>query len=106
VTIGIVLQDSVFNLLPEKDLAAAILYRHSSYDIVNIALDQIALRVANTLQRAGFDAFPVPVSKRTDDNHISGIFSQKLAAHLAGAWGGSGRAACWALLNMAHGSGG
>jgi epoxyqueuosine reductase QueG len=84
VTIGIVLQDSVVNFLPEKDLAAAILYRHSSYDIVNIALDQIALRVANTLQRAGFDAFPVPASKRTDDDHISGIFSQKLAAHLAG----------------------
>jgi epoxyqueuosine reductase QueG len=84
VTIGMVLQDTIVNLLPEKDLAAAILYRHSSYDVVNIALDQIALRVANTLQRAGFDAFPVPASKRTDDDHISGIFSQKLAAHLAG----------------------
>jgi epoxyqueuosine reductase len=84
VTIGMVLQDSVVNLLPEKDLAAAILYRHSSYDVVNIALDQMALRVANTLQRAGFDAFPVPASKRTDDDHISGIFSHKLAAHLAG----------------------
>jgi epoxyqueuosine reductase len=84
VTIGMVLQDSVVNLLPEKDLAAAILYRHSSYDVVNIALDQMALRVANTLQRAGFDAFPVPASKRTNDDHISGIFSQKLAAHLAG----------------------
>ncbi|MFA4825205.1 MAG: 4Fe-4S double cluster binding domain-containing protein [Methanoregula sp.] len=84
VTIGMVLQDSLVNLLPEEDLAAAILYRHSSYDVVNLALDQIALRVANTLQRAGFDAFPVPASKRTDDEHISGIFSQKLAAHLAG----------------------
>jgi epoxyqueuosine reductase len=84
VTIGMVLQDSVVNLLPEKDLAAAILYRHSSLDVVNIALDQMALRVANTIQQAGFDAFPVPASKRTDDDHISGIFSQKLAAHLAG----------------------
>jgi epoxyqueuosine reductase len=43
VTIGMVLQDSVVNLLPEKDLAAAILYRHSSYDVVNIALDQTAM---------------------------------------------------------------
>ncbi|MFA6224759.1 MAG: epoxyqueuosine reductase [Methanoregula sp.] len=84
VTIGMVLQDSLVNLLPEEDLAAAILYRHSSYDVVNLALDQIALRVANALQRARFDAFPVPASKRTDDEHISGIFSQKLAAHLAG----------------------
>jgi epoxyqueuosine reductase QueG len=84
ITIGMVLQDNLVNLLPEKESAAAILYRHSSYDVVNIALDQMALRVANTLRRAGFDAFPIPASKRTDDDHISGIFSHKLAAHLAG----------------------
>ena len=84
VTIGMRLQDSLVDLLPDDDKAAAILYKHSSYDVVNLALDQISLRVANTLQRAGFDAFPVPASKRTDDEHISGIFSQKLAAHLAG----------------------
>ncbi len=84
ITLGMVLQDSMVNLLPEEDPAAAILYHHNSYDVVNIALDQMALRVANTLQRAGFDAFPVPASKRTDDDQISGIFSQKLAAHLAG----------------------
>jgi epoxyqueuosine reductase QueG len=84
VVIGMVLQDSLVNLLPEDDPAAAILYRHSSYDVVNLALDQMALRMANTLQRAGFDTLPVPASKRTDDDHICGIFSQKLAAHLAG----------------------
>ena len=84
VTIGMVLQDSLVNLLPEEDPAAAILYRHSSYDVVNLALDQIALRVANELQRAGYSAFPVPASKRTSDENICGIFSQKLAAHLAG----------------------
>ena len=84
VTIGMVLQDSLVDLLPEEDSAAAILYRHNSYDVVNLVLDQIALRVANVLRRAGFDAFPIPASKRTDDDHICGIFSQKLAAHLAG----------------------
>jgi epoxyqueuosine reductase len=84
IAVGMVLQDSLVDLLPEHDLAAAILYRHNSYDVVNLALDQIALRIANTLQRAGFDTFPIPASKRTDDNRICGIFSQKLAAHLAG----------------------
>jgi epoxyqueuosine reductase len=84
IAIGMVLQDSLVELLPDDDLAAAILYRHNSYDVVNLALDQIALRIANTLQRAGFDTFPIPASKRTDDDHISGIFSQKLAAYLAG----------------------
>jgi ferredoxin len=29
-------------------------------------------------------AFPVPASRRTDDEHICGVFSQKLATHLAG----------------------
>ena len=81
---GMVLQDSLVNLLPDKDPEGAILYRHNSYDIVNPMLDQIGVRVANELQRTGHRAFPVPASKRTDDMNICGIFSQKLAAHLAG----------------------
>lgn len=84
VVAGIRLQDSVVDLLPEKDKEGAILYRHTAYDVVNTALDQVALRIANTLQREGYEAFPVPASKRTDDENICGIFSQKLAAHIAG----------------------
>lgn len=84
VVMGMVLPDSMVDLLPARDKAGAILYRHSAYDVVNLALDQIALRVANFLRREGFDAFPVPASKRTSDEKISGIFSQKLAANLAG----------------------
>ncbi len=85
VTIGIALQDSLVNLLPEReDYAAAMLYRHNSYDVVNLALDQIALAVANIIQRAGYGALPVPASKRASDEKIAGVFSQKLAAHLAG----------------------
>lgn len=84
VVMGIRLQDSIVNLLPEKDKAGAILYRHTTYDVVNTALDQAALHVANLLQREGYDAFPVPASKRTSDEKIAGPFSQKLGAHLAG----------------------
>ena len=84
VVAGIRLQDSVVDLLPERDRAGAILYRHATYDVVNCALDQIALRVANTLQKEGYAAFPVPASKRTSDEKIAGPFSQKLGAHLAG----------------------
>jgi len=84
IAIGMVLHDDIVNLLPTGDKAGAILYRHSSYDVVNQALDQIALRVANTLQKEGYSAFPVPASKRTDDKNICGVFSQKLAAHCAG----------------------
>jgi len=78
------LQDSLVDLLPDKTPEGAILYRHNSYDVVNQMLDQIAVRIANELQRAGSDAFPIHASKRTSDKNICGMFSQKLAAHLAG----------------------
>ena len=84
VVIGIGLQDSLVDMLPSRDREGAILYRHNSYDVVNTNLDQIALRVANLLQHEEYGALPVPASKRTSDEHIAGIFSQKLAAHLAG----------------------
>jgi len=84
VVMGIRLQDSLVDLLPGRDREGAILYRHNSYDVVNANLDLIALRVANLLQKEGSGAFPVPASKRTSDEGICGIFSQKLAAHLAG----------------------
>ena len=79
-----VLQNNLVDLLLDKDPEGAILYRHNSYDVVNQMLDQISVRVANELQRAGHSAFPVPASRRTDDKNICGIFTQKLAAHLAG----------------------
>jgi epoxyqueuosine reductase QueG len=84
VVMGIRLQDSLVDMLPGRDTEGAILYRHNSYDVVNANLDQIALRVANLLQKEGYGAFPVPASKRTSDEKIAGIFSQKLGAHLAG----------------------
>lgn len=84
VVMGIRLQDSIVDLLPENNRAGAILYRHATYDVVNIALDQIALRIAGVLQNGGYAAFPVPASKRTSDEKIAGPFSQKLGAHLAG----------------------
>jgi len=85
VVMGIVLQDSLVDLLPEReDRAAAMLYRHNGYDVVNQTLDQIALAAANIIQRAGYAALPVPASKRANDEKIAGVFSHKIAAHLAG----------------------
>jgi epoxyqueuosine reductase QueG len=85
VSIGIILLDSLVDLLPEReDFSAAMLYRHNSYDVVNQALDQIALAMANTLQRSGYRALPVPASKRANDEKIAGAISHKLAAHMAG----------------------
>ena len=85
VVMGIRLLDTLVDLLPEReDPAVGILYRHHTYDVVNQLLDQIGLRIANTIQQRGFRSFPVPASKRSSDELIAGVFSQKLAAHLAG----------------------
>jgi epoxyqueuosine reductase QueG len=81
---GIRLSDDLVDLLSERDVEGAIVYRHNSYEVVNQMLDQVAVRVANELQKAGYHAFAVPASKRTDEGEIRGILSQKLAAHLAG----------------------
>jgi epoxyqueuosine reductase len=85
VTIGIRLPDPLVDALADcTDRVGAQLYRHSAYDTVNLELDRIALRVANAIQRDGYRVFPVPASKRASDEKIAGVFSQKLAAHLAG----------------------
>jgi epoxyqueuosine reductase len=85
VTIGIALLDPLVELLPTREKnGGGVLYHHHAYDVVNTALDQIALQVANALQRRGYRALPIGASKRTDDARICGPFSHKLAAHLAG----------------------
>jgi len=85
VVMGIGLLDELVDMLADRqDAVGARLYRHHSYDVVNQALDQIALQVANTIQREGYRALPIPASKRASDELIAGVFSQKLAAHLAG----------------------
>ncbi len=85
IVIGIALPDTLVDLLAERELpASAILYRHHAYEVANAVLDQAALRLASTVQQAGFSAFPVPASKRTDNERICGFFSHKCAVNLAG----------------------
>jgi epoxyqueuosine reductase QueG len=85
VVMGIRLLDTLVDMVEDRsDRTGAALYRQNSYDTVNAALDRMALRVANTIQNAGYRALPVPASKRASDELIAGIISHKLAAHLAG----------------------
>ncbi len=85
ISIGIALLDSIVDQLPKRaEKAIAIEYRHYAYDVVNNKLDFIALHLSNILQRQGYKAFPIPASKRVDDERICAAFSHKLAAHLAG----------------------
>jgi epoxyqueuosine reductase len=85
ISIGIALMDAVVDQLPRRtEPTVAMTYRHHCYDIVNQRLDHVASRLGSTLQAAGHRAFPVPASQTVDVERLEGIFSNKMAAHLAG----------------------
>jgi len=85
ISIGVAMPFAIVDQLPRhEEKAVALAYRSHSYDIINFRLDQIASRLASTLQRAGYRAFPVRASQVVDEERLYGLFSHKLAAHLAG----------------------
>jgi epoxyqueuosine reductase QueG len=82
---GFVLADGVVNtLVHHKNVAALSNYWYYVYQIVNPRIDSISLTLAQCLDRAGFQAFVVPSSQTVDRTRLTGVFSHKLAAHLAG----------------------
>jgi epoxyqueuosine reductase len=85
VSVGIALFHPIVDQLPRRqERAVAVNYRSHCYDVINARLDEIVSRMASVLQREGYRAFPIPATKRVDDDRICGIFSHKLSAHLAG----------------------
>ncbi|PWB56057.1 MAG: epoxyqueuosine reductase [Candidatus Methanoperedenaceae archaeon] len=85
ISIGISILDSIVDLLPQRnEKAVKVSYRHHVYDIVNLRLDLAASIISSHLQQSGARAFPIPASKRVDDERICASFSHKLSAHLAG----------------------
>jgi epoxyqueuosine reductase len=85
VSVGVRLPEGIVDELPRHgDPAVALTYNFLVYSTVNSALDRIALAVSRQLQEAGFDALPVPTTQTVNAGRHAGLFSQKLAAHLAG----------------------
>jgi len=85
VSVGIELLHDIVDQLPQRDqCAVAVEYRSHAYVVINHRLDLIISRLGSFLQRLGYSAYPVPPSQRVDDERICGVFSNKLAAHLAG----------------------
>ena len=82
---GFVLADGIVNtLVHHKNITALNNYWYYVYQIVNPRLDSISLMLAQSLDKAGFQAFVVPSSQTIDRTKLTGVFSHKLAAHLAG----------------------
>ena len=85
ISVGIALPHSIVNQLPSRaERAVAVIYRHHAYDVINERLDLLTSRLTSVLQQAGHRVFPVPATKTTDPDRLCGVFSHKLAAHLAG----------------------
>jgi epoxyqueuosine reductase len=85
ISIGIVLPGAIVDLLPKREepgIRQA--YRHHAYDVVNQRLDAAASELASAIQRAGSRAFPIAAAQRMDGKGLHGLFSHKIAAHLAG----------------------
>lgn len=80
VVIGLAYPREVVNQLTEGPTHTYLYY----YNVLNRKLDEMALLLANYLQDQGHQAFPIPASQRTGDERLSGIFSHRLAANLAG----------------------
>ena len=84
ISIGIALPDSIIDLLPQRTSARVAQRYKRVYDETNQKLDQIASRVVKELETAGATALAVPASRLVDPQRLYGLFSHKMAAHLAG----------------------
>ncbi len=54
------------------------------YDVLNDKINQIALALNTWLEGEGYLSFPIPASQRENEDKLSGIFSHRSAARLAG----------------------
>jgi epoxyqueuosine reductase QueG len=98
---GLVLVDGIVDtLLEHRNIAVLHSYWYYVYRIVNPRLDSISLMVAQVLDKAGFHCLIVPSSQTVDRDKLTGVFSHKLAAHLAGL-GWIGKSAL--LITREHG---
>lgn len=84
VAIGIALPHSIIDLLPERTSVAVARKYRQVYVETNQHLDEITSRLVGRLQHAGSSALAVPASHSVDPDRLCGVFSHKLAAHLAG----------------------
>ena len=85
ISVGVAMPQPIVDQLPHHDsVPVASTYRRHGYEVLNSRLDQITSRLASDLQVEGHPALPIPASQTLDSERHLGLFSHKLAAHLAG----------------------
>lgn len=84
VSLGMRLSDAIVEGHDPNEPRRDSLYWHHVYDVVSAALNFIANDVARWLAARGCEVFPIPASTPYDLAKLQGVFSHKLAAHLAG----------------------
>jgi epoxyqueuosine reductase QueG len=86
VSIGMKLFHPIVDQLPWRleESMHVLNYSHHCYTVINQRLDQIASKVADLLQKEGHRAYPVPASQTINTKRSTGVFSNKMAAHMAG----------------------
>lgn len=85
ISFGLRIPDSIVDqLIQRRERRVSVSYRTHGYEMLNIRLDIAASKMASRLQKDGFRALPVPSSRRADSVTLCAIFSNKMAAHLAG----------------------
>jgi epoxyqueuosine reductase len=85
ISIGIPLINTIVDRLGEKsDISTIKLYRHFCYDLLNLKIDMVLVKIAALLHQAGYDALPIQASKTVDRLRLFGLISHKAAAYIAG----------------------
>lgn len=85
VSVGMRLSPAMVEQVADRTgIGAARTYRFYVYEAINPNLDRITTLVTRRLVREGYRAFMVPASDTVDRDRLRGVFSHKLAAHLAG----------------------
>ncbi len=84
VSVGMRVNDAIVERHNPEEPRRQSLYWHHVYEVVTRALDFLAYDLSRWLTDRGFQALPVPASTPYDFEKLEGIFSHKLAAHLAG----------------------
>ena len=84
VSMGMPLNDLIVEHHSPAEPRRQSLYWHHVYEVVTPALDFLAYDVMKWLKERGFEALPIPGSTPYNFEKLEGIFSHKLAAHLAG----------------------